>query len=157
MTQLGAIKWKHARKHSSEELPEGIDYKEPATIGEMNMIWQLISREEPRYWIASEDNTAFAVGHGVFYHRRNKKDPKHGYSLYMISVGIIDNYSSMKKLEIRLKEIIESANYPVIVMKYEREKSKLFAQCDSTSKLWANAKPDCYLRAFNIKEFGVKE
>jgi hypothetical protein len=102
------------------------------------------------YWIETEEGVAKAPAFFIVY-------LSNGYHLILNNLGTIRVYKKLKQAQDRIKELVESANYP---MKVYRKKDRKINPHPFAENLIRRAEPlneDTPLRAFDVKEWETSE
>jgi len=125
---------------------------EKAGGGTLNQfVWELLEMEAPlKFYVDGKDKPAF-----LLFPKWHWASTKTQHSLYMNGVGLITKVSSEKKALMRLKEIVENANFALRLYKVSKFGSKrgkriLFAE-NTVERIDKNTLQNpC--KTFNIEE-----
>lgn len=114
-------------------------------------LWEIMEMEAPeKFYADGRDRAAF-----LLFPKSHWLSVEKGYSLYLNTVGLIKSFSTRKKALERLKEIIESANFPVRVYKVDKYGIKagerIFFAENNVQKI--PLKPKRCMKVFNIDEW----
>lgn len=102
---------------------------------------------EEEYWIETEEGLA----KGAAFLIAPLGD---AHVLVLNNVGVIARYKRLKEAQNRIKELVESANYPmkVYLKKHGKVKTHPFAE-NTIQRVERPTEPDIPVKAFEIKEW----
>ena len=119
-------------------------------------IWELVESEAPeKFFVNDAKSPAFLLFPKYHYLAQQNK-----VTLYLSSIGVINTFKTEKLALERLKQIVETANYPCKVFqvsKTGKQKGKKVLFAENKVQRWATPEADKPARTFNIVEWEVKQ
>lgn len=116
-------------------------------------IWDVlpnIALEE--YWLETENGLGKAPAFFIVASSNG-----HSYNLILNGLGSIQIYRRLKQAQDRIKELVESGNYPMKVYRKRRGNINPHPFAVNEITRLEPTRPDTPVRAFNIKEWEVIE
>lgn len=116
------------------------------------VLWELLEMEAPqKFYVNRKESPAF-----LLFPKWHFASTKTQHSLYMNRVGLIGRFTSEKKALERLKQIVESANFPLRlykVTKFGRKRGKRILFAENSVQRVDMTDVRGPMKVFNIEEW----